>query len=328
MKIDLAYSVSQLLYRYDCVIIPGFGGFVTQFKSATIDRQAHSIYPPSKEVSFNSMLVKNDGVLVNFVAEVEDLSYSSARNLIDIQIEDWKKQLRFQDLYLAKIGRFHLGTEQQILFEPENSTNFLTDSFGLSAVIAKEIEAQVKKPLIQRVPKAKTKVVSSRSNYLKYAAIFAIGLSVIGLVGAEQIYSKYRQARTEQVRVEDQYKQERIETATFAIDRNLPTILVPVKQSSSSSKADKKERLEPVKVAEIAKRYFVIAGAFRDQNNAKKKVSQLLQSGFEDASELGANKWKLYQVSFGGFQDRLEAEKLLKQVRLSGAPDAWVLEQK
>ncbi len=325
MKIDLAYSISQLLYRYDCVIIPGFGGFVTQFKSAAIDRQAHSIYPPSKEVSFNSMLVKNDGVLVNFVAEDQDLSYNSAQNLIDTQVEDWKKQLRFQDLYLAKIGRFHLGLEQQILFEPENSTNFLTDSFGLSAVIAKEIEAQVKKPLIQRVPKAKTKVVSSRTNYLKYAAVFAIGLSVIGLVGAEQIYSKYRQARTEQVRVEDQYKQERIETATFAIDRNLPTILVPVKKLSSSDKAEKIELVEEV---EITKTYFVIAGAFRDQNNAKKKVSQLLKSGFEDASELGVNKWNLYQVSFGGFQDRLEAEKLLKQVRLSGAPDAWVLEQK
>lgn len=325
MKIDLAYSISQLLYRYDCVIIPGFGGFVTQFKSAAIDRQAHSIYPPSKEVSFNSMLVKNDGILVNFVAEDQDLSYNSAQNLIDTQVEDWKKQLRFQDLYLAKIGRFHLGLEQQILFEPENSTNFLTDSFGLSAVIAKEIEAQVKKPLIQRVPKAKTKVVSSRTNYLKYAAVFAIGLSVIGLVGAEQIYSKYRQARTEQVRVEDQYKQERIETATFAIDRNLPTILVPVKKLSSSDKAEKIELVEEV---EITKTYFVIAGAFRDQNNAKKKVSQLLKSGFEDASELGANKWNLYQVSFGGFQDRLEAEKLLKQVRLSGAPDAWVLEQK
>jgi hypothetical protein len=307
------------------VIIPGFGGFVTQFKSAAIDRQAHSIYPPSKEVSFNSMLVKNDGVLVNFVAEDQDLSYSSAQNLIDIQVEDWKKQLRFQDLYLAKIGRFHLGLEQQILFEPENSTNFLTDSFGLSAVIAKEIEVQVKKPLLKRVPKAKTKVVSSRSNYLKYAAVFAIGLSVVGLVGAEQIYSKYRQARTEQVRVEDQYKQERIETATFAIDRNLPTILVPVKKLSSPDKAEKIELVEEV---EIAKTYFVIAGAFRDQNNAKKKVSQLLQSGFEDASELGVNKWNLYQVSFGGFQDRLEAEKLLKQVRLSGAPDAWVLEQK
>ena len=325
MKIDLAYSISQLLYRYDCVIIPGFGGFVTQFKSAAIDRQAHSIYPPSKEVSFNSMLVKNDGVLVNFVAEDQDLSYNSAQNLIDIQVEDWKKQLRFQDLYLAKIGRFHLGLEQQVLFEPENSTNFLTDSFGLSAVIAKEIEAQVKKSLIQRVPKEKTKVVSSRTNYLKYAAVFAIGLSVIGLVGAEQIYSKYRQARTEQVRVEDQYKQERIETATFAIDRNLPTILVPVKKMSSS---DQKEKLELVEEVEISKTYFVIAGAFRDQNNAKKKVSQLLKSGFEDASELGVNKWNLYQVSFGGFQDRLEAEKLLKQVRLSGAPDAWVLEQK
>ncbi len=325
MKIDLAYSISQLLYRYDCVIIPGFGGFVTQFKSASIDRQAHSIYPPSKEVSFNSMLVKNDGVLVNFVAEDQDLSYSSAQNLIEIQVEDWKKQLRFQDLYLAKIGRFHLGHEQQILFEPENSTNFLTDSFGLSTVIAKEIEVQIKKPLIHRVPKSKNKVVSSRSNYLKYAAVFAIGLSVIGFVGGEKLYSKYKQARTEQVHIEDQYKKERIETATFAIDHNLPTILVPVKQLPNSVKV---ETTELVEEPEIAKAYFVIAGAFRDQNNAKKKVAQLLESGFEDASELGVNKWNLYQVSFGGFHDRLEAEKLLKEVRLSGAPDAWVLEQK
>jgi hypothetical protein len=326
MKIDLAYSISQLLYRYDCVIVPGFGGFVTQFQSATIDRQAHSIYPPSKQVSFNSLLVKNDGVLVNYVAENHDLSYKEAQELIVVQVEDWTKQLRFQDLYLAKIGRFHLGVEQQILFEPENSTNFLTESFGLSAVIAREIEVVVKKPVIQISPK--TKVASSRSSYLKYAAVFAIGLSVIGLIGAEKVYSEYKQARTEQVRIEDQFKQDRIETATFAIDRNLPTILVPVKQMPLVDKVEIIEREEQVEEIEAVKTFFVIAGAFRDQNNAKKKVSQLLGDGYENAKELGVNKWKLYQVSFGGFQDRLDAEKLLKQVRLSGASDAWVLEQK
>jgi hypothetical protein len=34
MKIE--QYISELLYKYDCVIVPGLGGFVANYKSATI----------------------------------------------------------------------------------------------------------------------------------------------------------------------------------------------------------------------------------------------------------------------------------------------------
>jgi hypothetical protein len=35
MKLD--HYISQLLFRYDCVIVPNLGGFVTNYKPATIN---------------------------------------------------------------------------------------------------------------------------------------------------------------------------------------------------------------------------------------------------------------------------------------------------
>ena len=44
MKIE--QYISQLLYRYQCVTVPGFGAFLTEFQSAQLDENSHSFYPP------------------------------------------------------------------------------------------------------------------------------------------------------------------------------------------------------------------------------------------------------------------------------------------
>ena len=36
MKIE--QYISQLLYRYQCVTVPGFGAFLTEFQSAQLDK--------------------------------------------------------------------------------------------------------------------------------------------------------------------------------------------------------------------------------------------------------------------------------------------------
>ena len=54
MKIE--QYISQLLYRYQCVTVPGFGAFLTEFQSAQLDENSHSFYPPKKMISFNPSL--------------------------------------------------------------------------------------------------------------------------------------------------------------------------------------------------------------------------------------------------------------------------------
>jgi len=297
MNHSLTHYISELLYRYDCVIIPEFGGFVTQIKHSSIDKQAYTIHPPSKQLSFNARLLKNDGILVNFIAEQNDSTYKEAGIWLDQEVNQWRKLLNFESLYLPKIGRLVTGSEGQLVFEPENSTNFLTSSFGLSTVRAQE------------KPKLEVAHRSSRTNYLKYAAIFVVGLSITAF-GFQQFNSNYTKALNNQIEQEDQIKTTKIEQATFAIDNNLPAV---------------KLKLEKI---EAPKKYFVITGAFRNKQNALKQINALQNKGYKQASIVGENKWKLHQVSAGGFSDRLEANNLLHKIRESGNKEAWVFELK
>ena len=65
---QLETYISDLLYRYECVVIPDFGAFLTQPVSARIDESNFTFYPPKKELSFNEQLKNNDGLLAKYIA--------------------------------------------------------------------------------------------------------------------------------------------------------------------------------------------------------------------------------------------------------------------
>ena len=67
--------IAQLLYRYQCVTVPGFGAFLTEIQSAQIIESSNSFFPPKKMISFNAYLKNNDGLLANHIAQAEKTSY-------------------------------------------------------------------------------------------------------------------------------------------------------------------------------------------------------------------------------------------------------------
>ena len=85
----LAKYISDLLYRYECVILPNFGGFVTNEISAKIS-SAHTFYAPSKQLTFNPHLQNNDGLLANYIAESNNIPYSNALEILESEIKNWK----------------------------------------------------------------------------------------------------------------------------------------------------------------------------------------------------------------------------------------------
>ena len=303
---NLANYISDLLYRYECVIVPKFGGFVTNNKSARIDGSNHTIFPPYKQITFNANLTNNDGLLANYIASVDDISYECALNYIKFEIDAWNEKLKNQELNLNGLGTFNLSGDQ-LHFEPQQRVNYLTSSFGLSNVVRSQIERESPVKTAEKIttPKVIPIVEKKAPNYLKYAAIFVIGLSAIGFAG------KYYQSRlNENEMVEAQKRQnlmeEKIENATFVITKPLPTLNLEVESSK--------------------KNFHVIAGAFRFPENADRKVNQLLQEGY-DARILGVNKWKLTVVSYGSYSSRNEALENLSQIRKNVAKDSWLLIQ-
>ena len=69
-------DISHLLHSNDCVILPDFGAFILKSKSAYIEN--NEFFPPSKYVSFNSMLKDNDGLLAKFISEERKISYKKS----------------------------------------------------------------------------------------------------------------------------------------------------------------------------------------------------------------------------------------------------------
>ena len=101
---NLATYIKDLLYRYDCVIVPDFGGFVTKRISAKINETTHQFFPPSKQLSFNRNLNNNDGLLANYIASVENISFEKASNAIALSVIKWQNEIQTKPIDLEAIG--------------------------------------------------------------------------------------------------------------------------------------------------------------------------------------------------------------------------------
>jgi hypothetical protein len=80
---DITAFIRELLFSHDCVIVPGFGGFIGNYNPARIDKSTSTFYPPVKQISFNRNLNHNDGLLVGRVSGFSKVSYGDARNIVE-----------------------------------------------------------------------------------------------------------------------------------------------------------------------------------------------------------------------------------------------------
>lgn len=294
----LEQHISDLLYRYECVVVPDFGAFVSNYKPTVFKAQNNTFYPPSKAISFNANILQNDALLANALASALDCSYNSALEKIAKTVKNWQSELHNNKaLELDKIGHLSVNKANKIIFEPSQTTNYLTDSYGLSSLIASQVERQegVLKP-----------TGTYARPYLKYAAVFVLGLLTIGF--GNRFYQQYKiNQQTEFSQQQQQKLQNRIQSATFKMSNPLPSITL--------------------KSTAITHNFHVVAGAFREPANAQRKLNQLKAKGF-DAAIIGKNKWQLTQVVFGSYTTKNAALKVLRQVRATEDNAAWLLVEK
>lgn len=299
----LANYINDLLYRHDCVIVPNFGGFITNRIGSKVDKSTHTFYPPTKQITFNSHLKHNDGLLLNYIASTENISFEKASITVSLTVNKWKSELQSKSIEISNLGNLSLNEEKQIVFEPNATINYLTASFGLSSLESPTISRykQEVKPLIPIVKTEKKKGVPA---FIKYAATAAI-LLTLGYAG----YNGYQQNQQKEILAnQEKSLEKKIQSATFVISNPLPTINLNV-------------------VKEIPKPYHIVAGAFQMPENAEKKVQQLKRKGY-NAKIIGINKWGLTQVTYNSYSDRNTATNSLYKIQKTVSKDAWLLIEK
>lgn len=310
---NISPYISSLLYRYQCVTVPGFGAFITEIQSAQLQGSAVSFYPPSKVVSFNANIKNNDGLLANHVSLTEKISYEVAVNAISSQVALWLQTLNNKEtLVLENIGTITLSNESTITFEPFLNTNYLTSSFGFSSFIAPSIKREELKKQIEALeettPLVFTLEKKNNSSYLKYAASAVLFVGLIGSFAYKNYADSKAAKKTLLVEQAVQQKvQNKIQEATFFID--VPASLFNTNSNENDSKPSP---------------YHVVAGVFSNQKNATNAYLDLIDKGFK--AQLGnKNRNNMYPVYFQSFSDLNEAKTFLSNLRNTTNNQAWLL---
>jgi hypothetical protein len=310
MKIE--QYISQLLYRYQCVTVPGFGAFLTEFQSAQLDVNANSFYPPKKLISFNPFIKNNDGLLANHLAQAEKIAYELAVNTIQNEVSGWKTKIQeFGHFTVKNIGEFTLNAEKNIVFVPVDQINYLKESFGLSSFVSPSVKRKVYKEVVEMLEEkaAIAFTPEKRRSYkaLKYAVVITVSLGLTGALGYK-LYDNYltqieQQTLVVQSNVQKKINQ-RIQEATFFIENPLPAVTLTVPSEKMP--------------------YHVVAGAFRLESNAENAYNSLLKLGFK-AKRLPANRHGLFPVLYGSYSSYPEAREAMKSIQKLDNKDAWLL---
>jgi len=309
---QLEAYISDLLYRYECVIVPGFGAFLTQTTSALINENTNSFYPPKKVLSFNEQLKQNDGLLANYIADVEKIPYEDAVKKISKKTRSLKSYLlQGETLSFNNIGDVALNKEGNLTFEPSYHLNYLTDAFGLTQFVSPNITREVYKDEVETIEKVIPLTITSEKRktrpYLKYAAVAVIALTLGGFMASNYYIGQIEQHNQLAQEEANTQLDNKIQEATFIIDNPLPAITLNVAKQSGN--------------------YHIVAGAFRIEENSTKKLKQLQALGY-NARKIGKNKYGLHQVVYSSFETRTEAQRALYKIRRENNKDAWLLSQK
>ena len=302
--------IAQLLYRYQCVTVPGFGAFLTEIQPAQLLESTNTFYPPKKVVSFNAHLKNNDGLLANHISQMEKIGYEVAVQNISKEVSLWKNALlNHQNVVLNSIGTLHLNISGTLTFEATTQVNFHTSSFGLNTFVS----PTVKREVIEKMPEAfETEPIilvpetatSFRYSYLKYAAVFIVAITAAGSIGLK-MHETQMDEEMQLVQTEVQKDvQNKIQEATFFIENPLPNVTLTVKEEK--------------------KAYHIVAGAFSSEANAEKQLKILKSKGF-NGKILERNKYGLVPVLYGSYSTYAESQEALKEIHKTESKEAWLL---
>ena len=90
---ELTRHIEALLLDNDCVILPQFGGFVTNHVPARWIEEENLYLPPYRTVGFNPQLKINDGLLVQSYMQTHDATFPEATRLVEAAIDLLSEEL-------------------------------------------------------------------------------------------------------------------------------------------------------------------------------------------------------------------------------------------
>jgi nucleoid DNA-binding protein len=300
--VELLAFIKELLLLNDCVIIPGFGGFVSNYQPAGFHGTRFT--PPSKTVSFNKKLNFNDGLFVNYIADKEGMNYFLASRKVNLLVEEMNYRLTDgEEISVPEIGTLRYDDHENLIFVPRINGNLNADAYGLTAFSYESLLATKKiVPPVPQIRKDAAQVVFRKRTLQK--VMIAVPLVLALALTPVKNYKSYLQ-------------ESNLGSITEMISSG-PAVAGPAVVAAKESRTTE-EVQQPLENYT----YFIIGGSFKSDENAVNFFGRLKEDGYAPV-DLGMIKG-LHYIAVEGFSAFKEAQDAHREY-LSKLPDsgAWI----
>ena len=358
--IELAQHIETLLLENDCVIVPGFGGFVAHYSLATRVKEENIFLPPTRTIGFNPQLKLNDGVLVQSYMSAYDTSFADASRIVEKEVNEFIGLLHEEGkAHLDNIGEIHYNIYGNYEFVPYDYKITTPSLYGLDSFEIHELSAlqQKEKVLIPTYPEKEKKTfeISINRAYLRNAAamIAAIVLFFAFSTPVENTdVQKNNYAQLLPSELFEQIEKQSVAITPVYVKNDAAQQAKKFSASSASTKTssakkhttDKAKTSKPIAVREVkvVKQetaapapavksqesanhpfHIIVAGGI-SLKDAEAIATQLKSKGFADAKALNTDD--KVRVSISSFNNRDEATKQLLELRKNETyKNAWLL---
>ena len=126
--------IENALYLYQCVIIPGFGGFIATDQPQDSAGKEGKYSPRKKKFAFHPNLKVNDGVLAMYIANMREISYAEAMNEIAHAVDFYLSTLEKGDpVDIEGVGSIRPDGQGGLCFTQFGDKDFNRKQYGLSS---------------------------------------------------------------------------------------------------------------------------------------------------------------------------------------------------
>ncbi len=257
---ELIPHIKDLLQEHECVIIPGFGGFITYYAPARHDAKTHAFLPPYKTLGFNPLLQINDGLLAQSYMQRHDIGYPAAMRMVESATDRLREELSASgSVQFPGLGVLTMNIEGNIVFQPEAEGIGSPSLYGFSAFemkslkqLASDREKGGKKSVAMhdagKKGKRTTLVISINRTWLSNAVaavaavllFFVLSVPVDNTYVEPESYALWGNGRFEQIKAQS--------LATVLLSANRPAD--PDRQGGHSRRAESARGKETAEIRE------------------------------------------------------------------------------
>jgi nucleoid DNA-binding protein len=362
---EISKYISELLFDHECVIIPGFGGFVANYQAATIHPVQHRFDPPSKSILFNTQLKHNDGLLASYVATAHTISYSQAMERVgEFAFATLHAIDNGQKVLFENLGVLYADASGHITFEQDKKVNYLHDVYGMESFISPAISRQIQRPK-PIAPKPQSVVITNNKNQITPVLLRLVaGVSIVFILSFlgysllsdnhsfvnlsgflpfgnrldnpqhQLVNGSLNDPREIFEETPDSFveltpenaHQSDATDADFSFNDELSEKII----ESSEPIATGNDQVEIVQMAVVQspspKMYHLIAGSFLENENAGNLIEFYQNNGYMPII-LGPADNGYFRVSIAAYLRKDEALEELNLVRSQFNPNVWLLRQ-